>query len=504
MASLGKNIAANYIGRSWTMLLSILFIPLYLKFMGIEAYGLVGFYTALGSVLGILDLGIGATMNRELARHSVNGDTSGPQRDIVRTLEIIYWGLAIFAGGVVVLTAPFIANTWINVQILSQASVLKVVQLMGVAIALNFPVSLYQGGLMGLERQVLVNSILIFTGTLRSVGVILILWLVSPTVEAFFAWQVFSSVVSSIVFYIAMWASLPKNAKRAEFKTSIIKSIWKYSAAISSSALIGIILSQLDKIILSKMLPLKMFGYYTLAATLASAIWMIIIPFNTALFPRLVQLNEAKKNKELNVLFHHSSQLLSLILLPVSAIFIFFSGNILLLWTHDPSVAENSHLIVSFLVLGIMLNGVASLPANCAPAFGWPLLVTYTNLIQAVFIIPLIVGMVFWLQGVGASIAWVVMNSTYIIFMVPIFFRRFITNEKRKWYLNDIVKPMLTSFSVCIISWLILPNFQKPVAIFGWIAITGLISLIATGLTLPFIRYSVINKLTILLNLKRN
>jgi O-antigen/teichoic acid export membrane protein len=486
------------------MLLSIFFIPLYLKFMGIEAYGLVGFYTALGGVFGILDLGIGATMNRELARNSVNEDKSGLQRDIVRTLEIIYWGIAILVGVIVFLTAPFIAHTWINVQTLTTDSVLKAVQLMGIAIALNFPVSLYQGGLMGLERQVLVNFILIFTGTLRSVGVILILWLVSPTIEAFFAWQVFSSMVGSITFYIAMWSSLPKNNKRTQFKVSILQSIWKYAAAISASAFLGIILSQLDKIILSKMLSLKMFGYYTLAATLASAIWMIIIPFNTALFPRLVQLYESKKHQELNDLFHNSSQLLSLILLPVSAIFIFFSGKILLLWTHDPSVAENSHLIVSFLVFGIMLNGVVSLPANCAPAFGWPLLVTYTNLIQAIVIIPLIVGMVLWLQGVGASIAWVVMNSTYIIFMVPIFFRRYLNNEKWKWYLNDIAIPMFAAFSVCLISWLILPTIQKPMAIFGWIAVTGLISLIITALTLPFVRNSVIRKLPILLNLKQN
>jgi len=77
--------------------------------MGIETYALVGFYTALGGVLGILDLGIGATMNRELARYSVNEDISGPQRDIVREI-------AIFIGGIVVLIVLFIAHTWINIQ----------------------------------------------------------------------------------------------------------------------------------------------------------------------------------------------------------------------------------------------------------------------------------------------------------------------------------------------------------------------------------------------------
>ena len=64
MASLKHNVIANYIGRAWTSILGLLLIPIYLKFLGIEAYGLVGFYMALSSVIGILDLGIGGTMNR--------------------------------------------------------------------------------------------------------------------------------------------------------------------------------------------------------------------------------------------------------------------------------------------------------------------------------------------------------------------------------------------------------------------------------------------------------
>jgi len=492
MASLTRNIIANYLGRSWSALLSLLLIPLYLKYLGVEAYGLVGFFTSLTGMLGVLDLGIGATMNRELARYSAKEGTAGKQRDLVRTLESIYWGIAIIAGAVIFFAAPFIANSWIKVQILSPNSVLTAIQFMCVAIALNFPISLYQGGLMGLQRQVLVNTILIFTGTLRGLGAILVLWLVSPTIEAFFIWQAISSFVGCIVFYIAMWLSLSKSNKRAQFSILILKGIWKYAAAISASAIIGIILSQLDKIILSKMLPMRMFGYYTLAATLASAIWMIITPFINALFPKLVHLHELNITRDIKKLFHHSSQLLSLLLFPVSAIFVFFSREILLLWTHDPSVAENSYLIVVFLVLGTMLNGTATLPSNCALAFGWPTLVTYTNIIQAIIIVPLILIMAYWLKGIGASIAWVVMNSTYIIFMVPVFFRRYLNNEKWKWYVNDIGIPFVTAFSVCLISWFILPPLYSKLIIISWIFITLLISFFATGMSLSFVRRFVI------------
>jgi O-antigen/teichoic acid export membrane protein len=488
MTSLGRNIVANYVGKTWTVILSILFIPFYLKFLGIEAYGLVGFFMVLSSVLGILDLGIGSTMNRELARLSANEGSARTQRDVVRTLEIIYWGIAILAGGLVILLAPYIANSWIKTQNLDPASVLKAVWLMGIAVAFQLPMSLYQGGLMGLQRQVLVNAILVLTGTLRSLGAVLVLWLVSPTIEAFFTWQVITSILGSSAFLTAMWFSLPKHVEHAKFRRPILYSIWKYAAAIAANAIIGIVLTQLDKIILSRMLTLKMFGYYSIAATVASAIWMIIIPFNTAVFPRFVQFHEMKKSLELRKLFHHASQILSVLLFPVCALLIVFSREILLLWMHDPNVVENCHLIVSLLVFGTMLNGIASIPGYSAAAFGWPQLITYTNIIQAIVIVPLIIILVYKFQGVGAAIAWAALNSTYVIFMMPIYFRRYLREERRVWYLRDVTMPAIAAFSICLFSFLIAPAMHTRLVISGWLAITGMMALIAAGLTLPHVR----------------
>jgi O-antigen/teichoic acid export membrane protein len=456
--------------------------------MGIEAYGLVGFYMALSSVLGILDLGIGATMNRELARLSAKTGSAGEQRDVVRTLEVIYWGIAILAGGVVILLAPYIANSWIKAQSLDSASICKAVQLMGISLASQFLMSLYQGGLMGLQRQVLVNAILMLTGTLRSVGAVLVLWLVSPTIEAFFTWQVISGIVGSGAFIVAMWCSLPKHAEPARVRGHILCGVWKYAAALSANSIIGIFLTQLDKVILSRTLTLKLFGYYSLAATVASAIWLIIIPFNSAVFPRFVQLHEMGQSQDLRILFHRSSQILSFLLLPVCTLLIVFSREILFLWMHDPSVVDNCHLIVSLLAFGTMLNGIVSIPGYSASAFGWPQLITYTNGIQAIVIIPLLLGLVYWLQGVGAAIAWVALNSTYVIFMVPIYFRRYLGGEQGKWYIRDVAAPALAAFSICIFSSLIAPAIHTPLAVSGWLTVTGMIAIVVTGLTLPHVR----------------
>jgi len=488
MASLRRNLTANYIGRTWTALLGIALIPVYIKFMGSEAYGLVGFFATLSNVFGILDVGIASTMNRELARRSVNSELVGSQRDLVRTFEVIYWGIAISVGVIIILIAPYIANTWLKTQDINSTAALRAIQLMGIAIAFQFPGSLYQSGLIGMQKQVLVNAILIITGTFRGLGVILFLWLVSPTIQTFFAWQVVMSIVGSLVFLVAIWSNLPKAVHRARFRKDIVDDVWKYSAAIGVSALIGISLTQFDKVILSKMLSLKLFAYYSIATTVASSIWMIIFPFNIAIFPHLVQLHENNQKEEFRLQFHRSSQLLSFLLLPVSAILILFSKKILLLWIKDPLIVENAHLILSLLVFGNMLNGIVMIPASSAKAFGWPLLQTYTNLIQAIVIVPLLICMVYWLQGIGASIVWILINSTYIVIMVPLFFRRFLREEQKNWYLQDILTPVLAAFSICTFSLIIVPAMNSSYAILGWIMVTGIIAIITTGLSLPHVR----------------
>ncbi|MDE2320337.1 MAG: hypothetical protein KGL31_00215 [candidate division NC10 bacterium] len=42
-----RNIVANTLGKGWSMLMGLVFVPLYIKFLGMEAYGLIGFFATL-------------------------------------------------------------------------------------------------------------------------------------------------------------------------------------------------------------------------------------------------------------------------------------------------------------------------------------------------------------------------------------------------------------------------------------------------------------------------
>src|SRR5688500_13655145 len=179
MNTLQRNIAANFAGRIWTALVGVAFIPLYIHFMGIEAYGLVGFFTTLQGLFMLLDLGLSTTLNREQARYAALPGKATEMRDLVRTLETLYWGLALLIALIVLGLSSFAAHAWINAQTLPETVVQQAVMLMGFVIAFQWPISFYGGGLIGLQRQVLYSGWLAVGATLRFAGAALVLWLVS-------------------------------------------------------------------------------------------------------------------------------------------------------------------------------------------------------------------------------------------------------------------------------------------------------------------------------------
>ena len=209
MSLIKKNIAANFVGNIWQGLMGLVFVPLYIHFMGIETYGLIGIFAILLGLFALLDMGLSTALNREMARLSVQQDKAQDMRDLVRTLEIPYWLVGVLIAATVILISPLIADYWVKVKDLSLSSVRTAIMLMGLCVAFRWPMTFYSGGLMGLQRQVLLNGINVAMATFRGVGAVLILWLVSPTVEAFFLWQIVVSIIHTGLIACFLWFRYP-------------------------------------------------------------------------------------------------------------------------------------------------------------------------------------------------------------------------------------------------------------------------------------------------------
>ena len=116
MSVLKKNITANFVGGLWTGLMGLVFVPLYIHFLGIEAYGLIGIFAALLALFGLLDMGLSTTLNREIARLIVRNGNAREMRDLVRTLEIPYWAVGLLITIIVIVLSPSSLYKFIQVR----------------------------------------------------------------------------------------------------------------------------------------------------------------------------------------------------------------------------------------------------------------------------------------------------------------------------------------------------------------------------------------------------
>src|SRR5437016_11708946 len=139
-----------------------------------------------------------------MARLSARPNTGQEMRDLLRTVETVYWMTALCAALVVVAGAGVVADHWLNSRLLDRDSVVTAVRLMGIVLALQLPAGLYQGGILGRERQILANTLQVVWSLVRGGGAVLVLWLVSPTLTAFFAWQIGVNVVYVIATRLAL------------------------------------------------------------------------------------------------------------------------------------------------------------------------------------------------------------------------------------------------------------------------------------------------------------
>ncbi|MGF7078356.1 lipopolysaccharide biosynthesis protein [Mucilaginibacter sp. UYCu711] len=465
---LSINIAANFLGRAWVAGIGIVMVPLYIKFLGIESYGLVGFYSTLIGSMGLLDLGLSTTLNRELTKARVEKTDATTVRNLVFTLECIYWSIGLLIAVCVVALAPAIATHWLQAKNLPVQTVSKAVILMGAVMAFQWPISLYNGGMYGLDKQVTDNTIMVCMTTLRSVGVVLLLWLVAPTIEVFFIWQAIISFIYVFAMRTGLWYYLPKANTWPKFSKDQLKLIWRFAAGMTSISIVGFLLMQADKIVLSKVLPLSQFAYYILAFTVAGGINMIVNPINAAIFPRLTAFVTSNDRPGLINAYHKACRLIALTVFPVGLILIFFASNILLIWTKNPVTVAKTTLMVQILVTGTIINSLMVIPYLLQVAYGKTRLSFYQNLIAAIILVPLLFWWVHLYGAVGGTFVWLAVNTGSLLITIPIIHNTLLKGELKNWCINDVFIPLLPNLISITVIKLIVNKYPEILKLNLW------------------------------------
>jgi O-antigen/teichoic acid export membrane protein len=418
--------------------MGLAFIPMYTKLMGIEAMGVIGLFVTLQALCLLLDAGLSTTLNRELARMTLFKESAENMRNLLRTFEAPFWA-ASFTGGVFVISlASFIAHHWVHAHSIAPNTVQTAVCLMGAVLFFQLPLSLYGGGLLGLQRQIEYSVLSAVWYTLRFAGAIVALKLFGPSLAVFFVWQVLVAMFATGMSAIVLWRVLPKSSLRARFDSSLLGSRWKFAAGIGGISVTLLILNNVDKVILSRAISLQAFGYYTLAWTLANAVRLLADPLYVTFFPRLSQAWASGDTDSLGALYHTICRLMAIAVIPFGLTLAFFAPEAVLAWTRSPVLVANTASLVRLLAIGNLCLALTIVPYALQLASGWTSLALWSNLVAACLLVPLMAVLATAYGSLGGGMAWLILNGSYLFVTVVVMHRKLLPGHLRQWAITDI------------------------------------------------------------------
>jgi O-antigen/teichoic acid export membrane protein len=466
--SLKKNIISNYISQIYGTLIGIVMVPLYIRYMGTEAYGLVGFFAMLQAWFQLLDMGLAPTMARETARFQGGATDALSLRRLLRVLEGIFFGVAIVGATAMIAGAGVLAGRWLKIQQLSIVEVQHAIMLMALIAALRLVCGLYRGAVNGFERIVWLSGFNTAISTVRFVLVIPVFIYIGTEPVVFFGFQLAVAIIETGVLVIQTYRLMPRIEikLRPPWQWMQLRGVIKFSLSIAFSGSLWILVTQTDKLVLSKLLTLTDYAYFTLAVLVASGVSIISGPISGAIVPRLTRLNAEGDEAGLIRLYRNATQLVGVIAIPAALFLAFFAEQVLLTWTGDSLIARTAAPVLRLYALGNGILAMGAFPYYLQYAKGDLRLHVVGSVLFVVLLIPCLFLATWRFGMIGPGYAWLGTNSVLFLFWLPKVHAYLVRGLHLKWLLKDLGPIFVVSIVslLAVHTWVIWPVERIPAA----------------------------------------
>ncbi|MDR7135117.1 O-antigen/teichoic acid export membrane protein [Lysobacter niastensis] len=424
------------------VLINLMALPFYLRFLGMEAYGLIGFYATLQTILQVLDLGLAPTVSREIAHNAELGQQRR-SASLLRTLGRVYLGVAVAIAALVALASSWIATHWLHAQTLPDATVAQAIALMGINLACRWPISLYHNALVGSHRLALSSAVSMTVNINAAITSVLVLAYGVRSIQVFFIVQACFGLLHAGVLRVVARRIVGERDAPADM--SELRRVWGFSAWMGGIALTALCLTQIDKIVLSKVVPLGSFGQYMLAALVVSGVQVLAGPAFNTMYPKFSALLARGDMPSLRHLYASATRLYATALLALVFGLVFHAGALVMLWLDSAAIAATVAPIIAGLAIGSGLNSLMYFPYALQLASGQPRLAFTIGIALLALTLPLTVLLAIRFGALGGAIAWASVNVAYVLLGTWLTGRHVQDFAGWAWLRRDVAIPLLAT-----------------------------------------------------------
>jgi O-antigen/teichoic acid export membrane protein len=479
------NVVANFVGASLNVVIPLAFNVIYYRALGSESYGLIGWYGSLLLLGSMLDMGLNQTSVREFARRAADPERRIELRPVLFTLQTVYVCLGISFGLIIILCSGWLARSWLNAGKLAVRDVSVSIAIMGGMIACWFPTVVFHAFLLGLQRQVLRNTLSVLGVASRGLTAVGALILFGAVPIVFFTAQLSVCVAEVITLGVIAWSMLPGPGGSLRLDGTFLLSIWRFTSANGLAVVINQIVVVGDKMILSTALPLEVFGLYSFTSTAASLIPKLAGPFTLAYYPRFVELIEQKRLDLLSHVYHFATQLLSIVLISVGSIVAIYAKEIIFLLTGSYDSAARLGPVLALLSIGNTVSALMWLPIYLQFASGVASAALNISAVQAVVCLPTLLLLVPRYGMYVAPTMWLIVNCITFPVVIRMTHHSAVKGQAWRWVKDAVAWPTCGVTGALGAGFVFSPAHISWIVTSPWLAVNCIMAIVAGMLCAP-------------------
>jgi O-antigen/teichoic acid export membrane protein len=399
---LARNAVWNLLGYGAPMAVAVFCIPILIRGLGKERFGVLTLAWALIGYASLFDVGLGRALTQLVARKLGAGEDREVS-SLAWTSLLLMLLLGFVGTATILLISPWLAGRGLHIPAALQKETLQSFRLLG----LSLPFVITTAGLRGLleahQRFGPINALRIPMGVFTFAGPLLVL----P-----FSKSLVPVVGTLVAGRIAVWAAhllvclrfLPELSRSIAWERSVAGPLLRFGGWMTVTNVVSPLMVTLDRFLIGALVSMTAVAYYatpyevvTKCLLLPGALMGVMFPAFSAGF--------AQDRERTALLFGRSVKSLLLVLFPILLCTVALAQDGLKLWL-GPEFAQHSFRVLQWLAVGVFINGLAYVPFAFLQGAGRPDLTATLHLIE----LPLYLGLLWWLIGTrgieGAAIAW--------------------------------------------------------------------------------------------------
>jgi O-antigen/teichoic acid export membrane protein len=385
------------------MLVAIVTIPVLIKGLGIERFGILNLAWIVIGYFSFFDFGIGKSLTK-ISAEKIGRNQSDQIPGLFWTSLLLMLGVSLLLSLLIMLFVPDIIN-FVKISKELKTEALNTLYLL----VFSIPIVSTNAGLRGLleayQRFGIINILRIVLGISTFLG---------PLICLIFTKSLFWIILFLILIRIIVWMLYLRQCFKVNinikhnfgFEITLIQPVFKFGIWITIANIIGPLITNIDRFLIGALISVKAVAYYATPYEIVTKLLLIPDALVAVLFPVFAAsfLNNPDASKKL---FYSGIKFIFIIIYPIVFLIVTFSYQGIYLWLGE-EFAKESSTILQFLAIGILFNSITYIPFNYFQGVGKPSVPAILNLIELPLYLLLMWIFIQRWGIIGAACIWLI------------------------------------------------------------------------------------------------